>query len=101
MLVTSSKESWPSISKPPAALALKVKTSTIQPIKNTSESDDGDSDFLRPPDYRLSFSKAIAEALENHSSQGVVNETSKIGKKKNKKNKNTLLFSTGIAFNGN
>lgn len=107
---TPSKTLWPTLSSP-----LSSTPQTVQKVtqitgwnqaptirqRQQSDSDYGDDfeETARAPEFRQSFSNAIAQALEAVGNKGGGGAAQPKGKKK--KNKKTVLFSTGMAFNGN
>lgn len=64
--------------------------------KDNSESDD---DWVPPPEYHLSFGNAIALAMQNSLdlAEGATSSNQSGGRKKKKKGKTQLLFSTSMA----
>lgn len=108
---TPIKSLWPTLSSPLSPMppqsvqkvtqitGSNVTTSTIRQ-RQQSDSDYGDDfeETARAPEFRQSFSNAIAQALEAVATKGGGGAAQSKGKKKNKK---TVLFSTGMAFNGN
>lgn len=107
---TPIKHLWPTLSSPLSPMPQSVQkvtqitgsnlTTTIRQ-RQQSDSDYGDDmeETARAPEFRQSFSNAIAQALEAVASKGGSGAAQPKGKKK--KNKKTVLFSTGMAFNGN
>lgn len=113
MLTTPQKaEFWPTLGPSKVTNFIDVaaaKSPTMRPAKQTSdgEYDDVDEAYgelaARAPEFKSSFGTAIAEAMFNKSLDvaiGASMVSSSVGKKK--KNKKTILFSTGgRSFNGN
>lgn len=65
-------------------------------------SDTEDEDYVPAPEYHVSFGNAIQEALKrtkDNITTDVADERSCVGKKKKKKSKPTLLFTTSMARN--
>lgn len=113
MLTTPQKaEFWPTLgpTKLPNFIDVAAaKTLQTRPAKQSSESEYDDMDEIdgelaaRAPEFKSSFGTAIAEAMFNKSLDAAIGasiNSSSVGKKK--KNKKTILFSTGgRSFNGN
>lgn len=105
-------ESWPTLSSCSTQQLNQPCTSStnLKPISrlintaNATKHDDYDSDdYSRVIDYKTSFSFAIADILEttkkNVTDSNTPNGNTNSSKKK--KNKKTILFSTGMSFNSN
>lgn len=112
MLTTPQKaEFWPTLgpTKLPNFIDVAATKTITRPAKQTSESEYDDVDEIdgelaaRAPEFKSSFGTAIAEAMFNKSLDAAIGASiggSSVGKKK--KNKKTILFSTGgRSFNGN
>lgn len=111
-------EFWPTLAAPTTKAAptfVEYRSSppvVVRPTHRISECDDylpDDNDYdaddaRAPPDFRSSFGNAVAEAMHNKEVQAALAASlSKAGTNgKKKKNKKTILFSTGgRTFNGN
>ncbi|CAG9760781.1 unnamed protein product [Ceutorhynchus assimilis] len=115
MLASENKPSWPTLkAKPtnqPSSAPVKLitvtgpKMSSVNVAHCPSDGDvEQDGDFGPVPDFNRSFGDALAEALAKE--LDVVGEaendvSTASGRKKKKKNKQKLLFSTRMAYPGN
>lgn len=112
MLTTPQKaDFWPTLgpSKLPNFIDVAAAKTLTRPVNQPSESEYDDVDEIdselaaRAPEFKSSFGTAIAEAMFNKSLDTAIGASigsSSVGKKK--KNKKTILFSTGgRSFNGN
>lgn len=106
-------EFWPTLATPAKAAPIfaefrsSAAAAAPRQTRRISESDEDyelDADARVPPDFNASFGNAIAEAMHNKAVQAALAASlSKPGAGgKKKKNKKTILFSTGgRTFNGN
>lgn len=113
MLTESPVNLWPALEKrssndlfgtSPSSSSFSSQKQEISKTKNSlsmdSDCDLEDDEYLRVPEFKSSFNAAIAEALEKvniNEMKDDGNHQTRNGSKK-KKNKKTVLFSTGITF---
>lgn len=121
MLTATPDNKWPSLTKKSSKQQneLPIKYTQVTgskqsnnshgpPLRAIADDDEFDEDCARVPDFRQSIGLAIADALlkaktpKKHDSLGTDSYASTSnGKEKKKKNKkSTVLFSTGMHFNG-
>lgn len=105
----------PKITQVTGSKQMQLVSRTLRTSSNRGQldSDDDEENCPRVPEFKQNFSFAIAAALEKAANKQTATEGNTVnttvvttpsmnssgGKKK--KNKKTILFSTGIAFNGN
>lgn len=97
---------WPSLGNPqpkPALTTMRTSQSTPSFVTK-QDSDEDNEDYAPPPDYKQTFSSALAAALDQAASRkgnlSAVQKSKPEGQsgKKGKKPKQKVLFSTGMNF---